>query len=159
APPAYAAAGIPAAVALVSLSWAGHASGGNDRAIGIGADAIHAVATGLWIGGLVALLVLLVPALTRVPDDDRVGLAAGGVVRFSSLAVACVRALVVPGVYRALAEVPSVADLTDPSYGRTLLVKLGIFAVMLVGGAYNRFVLHPRLERAALGLDPTDRGA
>jgi copper transport protein len=31
--------------------------------------------------------------------------------------------------------------------------------VLLIGGAYNRLVAHPRLERAALGLDPDDRGA
>ena len=47
----------------------------------------------------------------------------------------------------------------DTAYGRALLVKLGIFAVMLGMGAYNRMVVHPRLERAALGLSETDRGA
>ena len=38
-------------------------------------------------------------------------------------------------------------------------MKLALFALLLVGGAYNRMVVHPRLERAALGLDPGDRGA
>ena len=63
------------------------------------------------------------------------------------------------GVYRALAELGSVGDVADSAYGRALLVKLGLFAVLLAGGAYNRLVAHPRLERAALGLDPGDRGA
>jgi copper transport protein len=53
----------------------------------------------------------------------------------------------------------SLGELTGTAYGRALLVKLGLFGVLLVGGAYNRFVIHPRLERAALGLDPDDRGA
>jgi putative copper export protein len=40
-----------------------------------------------------------------------------------------------------------------------LTVKLVVFAVMLAAGGYARIVLHPRLERAAVGLDPDDRGA
>ena len=86
-------------------------------------------------------------------------LGAGVVVRFSALALTAVAVLVVTGVYRALAELGSVGDVADTAYGRALLVKLGLFAVLLCGGAYNRLVAHPRLERAALGLDPDDRGA
>ena len=67
--------------------------------------------------------------------------------------------LVVTGVYRALAELRSFSDLVDTGYGQALLVKLVIFCVLLVGGVYNRLVLHPRLERAALGLRPDDGGA
>ena len=40
-----------------------------------------------------------------------------------------------------------------------LVIKLGIFGLMLAAGGYSRIILHPRLERAALGLDPGDRGA
>ena len=67
--------------------------------------------------------------------------------------------LVVTGVYRALAEVGALGDLTGTVYGRVLLVKLGLFAGMLVLGGYNRFVVHPRLERAALGLPGGDAAA
>ena len=41
----------------------------------------------------------------------------------------------------------------------TLLVKLAIFAAMLVLAAWNRFTLHPRLERAALGIGDDGAGA
>jgi putative copper export protein len=88
-----------------------------------------------------------------------VRLGAGIVVRFSALALTAVAVLVVTGVYRALAELGSVAEIGESAYGRALLVKLGLFAVLLLGGAYNRLIAHPRLERAALGLDPGDRGA
>jgi putative copper export protein len=88
-----------------------------------------------------------------------VRLGAGVVVRFSALALTAVTVLVVTGVYRALAELGSVGDVADSAYGQALIVKLAIFAVLLSGGAYNRLVAHPRLERAALGLDPDDRGA
>jgi copper transport protein len=70
-----------------------------------------------------------------------------------------VTVLVVTGVYRALAELGSAGDLIDTGYGLALLVKLTIFAVLLAHASVNRFVYHPRLERAALGLEDDDRGA
>jgi putative copper export protein len=143
----------------VAISWAGHASSGGDRTANIAIDALHNAATAAWLGGLLGLAVLAIPAVRSLPGEDRVRLAAGVVVRFSALALVAVSLLVVTGVYRALAELPSAGEIADSSYGRALLVKLGLFAVLLVGGAYNRLVLHPRLERAALGLDLDDRGA
>ncbi|MGD9572301.1 MAG: DUF4149 domain-containing protein [Thermoleophilia bacterium] len=144
--------------ALYGISSSGHASTGGDRTLNIGIDLLHTLATAAWFGGLLALAVLVVPALARLGDEDRTRFGAGVVVRFSALALTAVAVLVVTGVYRALAEI-SPGELLDTGYGQALLVKLGLFAVLLCGGAYNRFVVHPRLERAALGLDPGDRGA
>ena len=151
--------GLPPAAALVAISWAGHASSGGDRTANVVIDALHSLATAAWLGGLLGLAVLALPAVRALAPGDRVRLGAGVVVRFSALALTAVAVLVVTGVYRALAELESVGDVADTAYGRALLVKLGLFAVLLVGGAYNRLVAHPRLERAALGLDPDDRGA
>lgn len=150
--------GVPPAVALVAIGWSGHASSGSDRTANIVIDALHSGATAVWFGGLLGLATLVSPAVGRLDQGDRVRLAAAVVVRFSAVALAAVGVLVVTGVYRALAEV-ELGDVLDSGYGKALLVKLAIFAVLLVGGAYNRMVVHPRLERAALGLDPDDRGA
>jgi copper transport protein len=151
--------GLPPAAALVAISWAGHASTGGDRTANVVIDALHNVATAAWLGGLIGLAVLALPAVRALAPADRVRLGAGVVVRFSALALTAVTVLVVTGVYRALAELESVGDIADSAYGRALIVKLALFAVLLVGGAYNRLVAHPRLERAALGLDRDDRGA
>jgi copper transport protein len=151
--------GAPPAIALLAAAWAGHASSGSDRVVSVALDTFHSWATAAWLGGLVALAALVPAAARRLESEDRVRLGAGVVVRFSTLAVGAVGLLVVTGVYRALAELSSLSDLVDTGYGRALLVKLAIFAVMLLGGAYNRFVVHPRLERAAIGLEPSDRGA
>jgi copper transport protein len=151
--------GAPPAVAALAISWSGHASSGSDRTLGIAIDALHGWATAAWLGGLVGLAALVPAAVRRLAAPERVRLAAGIVVRFSGLAVAAVAVLVVTGVYRALAELSSLDDLVDTSYGQALLVKLILLTVLLMGGAYNRFVIHPRLERAALGLTPDDGGA
>ena len=153
--------GIGAALvaAGVAVSWSAHASSGNDASLGVGIDAVHLLASGVWLGGLVGLLATLPRARRDLGETDGVRLCAAIVVRFSGLAIACVGVLVVTGVYRALAELRSFSDLVDTGYGQALLVKLVVFAVLLVGGVYNRLVLHPRLERAALGVRPSDGGA
>ena len=160
APPPWTAALVAApAVALAAVSWLGHASQGADPELGIAIDAVHSWASAVWLGGLVALSALLPTALSRMDDPARTRLAAGVVVRFSAAAVAAVAIVLVTGVYRALVELDTLADLLDTAYGRALGVKLALVALLLVGGAVNRFVVHPRLERAALGLADDDRGA
>jgi putative copper export protein/methionine-rich copper-binding protein CopC len=145
---------LPGAIGVVVLSAAGHAGTGTDAGLGTAFDALHAWATAAWLGGLLMLAVLAVPLLRALDDEDRVRLGAGVIVRFSALAVAAVVVLVVTGVYRALAELPSFDALWTTSYGVVLLVKLAIFVVMLALAAWNRFSLHPRLERDALGIAP-----
>ncbi|MGD9697037.1 MAG: CopD family protein [Thermoleophilia bacterium] len=151
--------GAGPAAALVAISWSGHASTGSDRTLNIAIDAIHNLATAAWLGGLMGLASLAIPAVRALDRQDRTRLGAGVVVRFSALALTAVAVLVVTGVYRALAELGSLGDLVDTGYGVALLVKLALFAVLLLGGAYNRMIVHPRLERAALGLEADDRGA
>ncbi len=153
------AAGIALGVAAAAIAWSGHASSGTDAAIGIGIDAVHLWATGIWLGGLAALLAIVPHARRGLDDADATRFSAAVVVRFSAVAIVCVGTLVVTGVYRAIAELTALDDLIDTGYGQALLVKLIIFAALLIGGVYNRLVLHPRLERAALGLRSTDAGA
>ncbi len=152
------AAAVPGVLGAVLLSWSGHAASGTDATLGVAIDVVHGWATAAWLGGLVMLLALALSLLGRMDDAPRLALGAGIVVRFSSVAVAAVVVLVVTGVYRALAEMPSLSALWTTSYGVALLVKLIVFAVMLVLAAWNRLVLHPRLERAALGLGSAGPG-
>ncbi len=143
---------VPGLLGAILLSWSGHAASGSDATLGVIIDVVHGWATAAWLGGLVMLLALALPLLAALPTGDRVSLGAAVVVRFSSLAVAAVVVLVITGVYRALAELPSLEALWTTDYGLVLLAKLAVFGVMLVLAAWNRLVLHPRLERAALGL-------
>jgi copper transport protein len=149
----------PPTIALLSISWASHASSGNDAAVSIGVDAIHNVATGVWLGGLAGLLALVLLPARRLAEPTRIATVAPVIVRFSAVAVAAVTVLVVTGLYRALVELDTVQDLFDTGYGQALAVKLGVFALLLGVGAYNRFVAHPRLERAEMGLADSDKGA
>jgi copper transport protein len=84
------------------------------------------------------------------PDDlDDPGLAASTaavVSRFSNLAAMSLLLLVIAGTAMAWKELGSVGALGSTSYGRALLVKIGLVLVILVGAAYNRFRLMPVVE-------------
>lgn len=151
-------AALGAVVVLAASAWAGHAGSQIDGGLSVWFELAHALATVTWLGALAALAVALGPIL-RGGAGDGVRIGGAVVVRFSVVATVSVGVLVVTGVYRALAEIEGPASLLETAYGAVLLAKLAIFVMMLGVAGLNRFVAHPRLERAALGLAPDDRGS
>ncbi|MFF7752239.1 copper resistance CopC/CopD family protein [Streptomyces sp. NPDC007971] len=120
---------VVAAGLAASWAMAEHASTGLQPAIAMPVDVIHLLAVATWLGGLTALLV----ALYRAPVDTPVEAAA--VQRFSRLAFGSVLALVATGTYQSWRQLGSWSAFTDTEYGRLLLVKIGLVA-LLVGIAW-----------------------
>ncbi|BBJ42491.1 hypothetical protein SSPO_052090 [Streptomyces antimycoticus] len=115
----------------LSATWAmaEHASVGLQRQLAMPVDMIHLIAVGVWLGGLASLAVTL-------RAGEPIGRAA--VRRFSRLAFGSVVALVVTGLYQSWRQVGSWGALTDTEYGRWLLVKVGLVAVLLAIAAISR---------------------
>jgi copper transport protein len=108
------------------------------------ADAMHATAGAIWFGGLVALAIVL-----RARRHDPETAATGRVVaRFSGIAGLALVAVGGAGGVLAWTQVRTLDALTSTTYGRLLMVKVGIVAVVAALGAWNRFRLVPALERA-----------
>ncbi|MFF7793787.1 copper resistance protein CopC [Streptomyces sp. NPDC007991] len=129
--PVLRAVGATLAVAL-ALTWAAaeHASAGIQVPLAMTSSVLHLVATGVWLGGLVALLLTLrrasVDALTEI------------VPRFSRIAFASVTVLAVTGLYQSWRGLGSLAALTGTSYGRLLLAKLVAVSALLLAAGYSR---------------------
>ncbi len=136
-------AGLVAVAALES--WAGHASGLPDRAAPAAlASTVHVVAAGVWVGGLVALLLCLGPAIRRDPDRTRTALAPVWRAYGPMAAVAAVL-LVSTGLYEAGRHVPDLRLATTTVYGAGVAGKLVLVAGALALAAMNASVVHPRL--------------
>jgi copper resistance protein D len=129
-----------------AIAWSGHAAAtlGELGHLHLAADALHLAAAAGWIGGLVPLAVLLGEA-RRHPSVAGVGLAQGVTKRFSTLGMISVATLLVTGVVSAWILVGSLHALVVTPYGLLLLLKIVVFAVMLVLAAINRFWLTPQL--------------
>ena len=64
--------------------------------------------------------------------------------RFSTLALAAVVAVGLTGVVRALSELSAVSQLWTTGYGRAILAKTAIFALLLGLGAVSRASIRAR---------------
>ncbi len=143
-----AATGIVAAVYAGSLSWTGHAIGGQgvEGVLHPAADVLHLLAAAAWVGGLLPLALLL--TMTRA-DTAALAMARTATLRFSNLGIASVAALVVSGLINSWYLVGSIPALTETDYGRLLMIKLVLFLVMVGIAAANWSRLTPKLVQEA----------
>ncbi|WTG93136.1 CopD family protein [Kitasatospora sp. NBC_01560] len=117
-----------------------------DKWLDLAFDQTHIVSGVVWLGGL-ALLVAL--AGTR----GRLGAGAGLLWaemwrRFSLVAMVCVGAVVLSGLWLSWKHVGGISQLWTTGYGIALLVKILLVAGLVTAGAFNQFWLMPRIVRA-----------
>lgn len=146
-----AAATILGGLSVASLAWTGHGSVGSGLSASLhtGADALHLLAAGVWVGALVSSSVQTarVRRACRVSEAQRLF---QGIARFAAIAPAMVAILTLSGLVNAwyLIGPNHLTALFDTPYGLLLLVKLALFLGMLPLAAINRFLLVPRLRSA-----------
>jgi putative copper resistance protein D len=144
-----------ATLVIATFAWTGH--GAKDSgwlgAIHVGGDVLHLWVAGVWFGALLPLGILIFRALrSHLSDDARTALY--GLDRFSAIGWVVVVSLILSGLSNTwfLIGVSNWLALFTTAYGVVLLIKLALFALMLVLAAMNRFRLAPRL-RYELGND------
>ena len=144
---------LAAAAVLLIPGAAGHAAQTAPRGLSLLLDWLHLVSGSVWMGGLIGLLVLWwgLGKATRVAG---LGVA---VPRFSNVAFVSVLVLLGSGIGATIIHMPTIASLWQTSYGKAILVKSGLLAVAMLGGAVNLLITKPRLEAAKS--DPEARRA
>ncbi len=100
--------------------------------------ALHLVAAAYWVGALVPLL-----QLTASPDRPRL---AAILKRFGNVALVMVGALIAAGLFLIWAMLDLPDGLIGSTYGRLLLIKLGLVAGLLALAALNKLRFTPRIE-------------
>jgi putative copper resistance protein D len=145
-----AAMAVAGAGLVATLAACGHALASARAHLWV--DAGHLIGAALWLGMLPPLLAAL-PRVTAGAAPGCLELAATALRRFSPPAMLAVAVLAVTGVANACWLVGSVSDLVTSGYGRLLLAKLALFAVMLLLALANRLRLMPWLDRAAASGD------
>ncbi len=139
------AAAVLVAAALALQADLGHA-GAAVGAVGVGlltSESLHLIAAGMWLGGLLPLLILTV-SLPRP-------LAGSAARRFTAVGLPAVLVLIATALVQGDALVGGLPGLFGTDYGHVVLVKLALFAVLLALALVNRFVLTARFEQARAG--------
>jgi putative copper resistance protein D len=135
---------VPALVAAVAAAgtqpWLGH-PGAAPQAWLPAASALHVLAAGAWLGGLLPLLF----CLHWLPPQA----AAVASRRFSPIGVAAVIVLATTATAQGWVLIGSLPGLTATSYGLLALSKAALFATMLILAFVNRQLLTPHLTGIA----------
>ena len=146
---------VAAASALFSVSLAGHAGQTSPRGLALTLDSVHLAGGSIWIGGLIGLLVVW----ATLGSGLRLAGLQVVVPRFSRVALASVLLVLATGVWAAILHLPTLASLWQTSYGKALIVKVGILlGALLLGGANNQRTV-PRLAVADTAPVPAEGAA
>jgi putative copper export protein len=131
---------VPALLAALAAAglqpWLGH-PGAAPQGWLPAASALHVLAAGAWLGGLLPLLI----CLFRLPPESAVIASR----RFSPIGIAAVVVLAFTAAAQGWILIGSLPGLTGTSYGLLALSKAGLFAVMLIFAVVNRHTLTPGL--------------
>jgi putative copper export protein/mono/diheme cytochrome c family protein len=137
--PRRALAAATAGLALILHAWSAHAAatGGSNGAILLGAESLHLLAAGAWLGSLAPLFILA----GALPPDR--GFRAAR--RFSPLGILCVLILAGTALAQGWILIGGLAGLIGTDYGWVALAKLALFLVLLALAAANRLRHTPAL--------------
>ena len=128
---AFAVVAVITGFAILAHILASHAASSRLSPLMVAAQWGHVAAFATWIGGLAALLVAVrgAPAEWKVEAVRRLSFVAG-------IALALIG---ITGLLRAIDEVGSLSSLTGTLFGRLVLVKVGLFVILALLGAVNRY--------------------
>jgi copper transport protein len=139
--------GMTGILAMLILAIGSHADNPSRwRWFNLGVEWAHLVGVGTWIGGLVWLFA----SIRGGVDDDATR--REGIVRFSKMAAVALAVVAGSGLGRALDELNGLHSLWSTSFGKTLIVKVVLFGVLLTFGALNHYRLVPRIRSEGTGI-------
>ena len=118
---------------------------------------IHVIAAVTWVGGNLILAMVIVPHFRQsLPPIQRIKLLMQIGKRFEPVVWVCIGVLFFTGIVNIFFSV----DITSPSpisdaFMRTLLIKIGLFFVLIILTVLHSMIFAPRLAAAIEDLDPT----
>jgi copper transport protein len=137
---------------LATTSLIGHGAA-NGKLLPITIDFIHNLAASVWIGGVIYLALVVVPGIkksTSLEEITKISLISIIIPRFSSLPVVILGVIIITGPFL-LYVLESNLGLTLASlYGKILIVKLILAAIMIGIGGYNQLIVHRKAFSASV---------
>jgi copper transport protein len=127
---------------LATWPIAGHAAASPVPAVSVVVDTVHLAGMAVWLGGLV----MLGGFLLRRANERELDAILPVWSRWATLAVS---ALLLAGVVQALIEVSTPSALVSTTYGRLIIAKVGLFALVIAVAAYSRQLVRRRADPAA----------
>jgi len=136
-------AAVTAGLAVILHTWSTHAAAaeGADGVLLLGAEPLHVLAAGAWLGSLAPLFMAVG---TLEPAHG-----ARAALRFSPLGMLCVAILAATALAQSWILIGGLPGLVGTDYGRVALAKLALLLVLLALAAANRFRYAPAMHGPA----------
>ena len=112
-------------------AFTGHAASYEPRWLSVGADGVHVLAAGAWLGTLAAL------AFTTPWSREHAPLLLLRIRRLSPIALTAAPVVAITGLVSSWLRLSHISDLWLSSYGRVLVLKVLIFGAVLFLGYTN----------------------
>jgi copper transport protein len=144
--------GAAAAALLLAAvpALSGHASAVEGwTALAFASDWLHVLGAGAWVGTLATLVLAGLPAAASAPGGQGTAAFARMVGAFSPVALTGAGLAAATGVVNSLFHLSAVPQLWETGYGRMLLLKLALLAVVAGLGFYNWRSILPALHTPA----------
>jgi methionine-rich copper-binding protein CopC/putative copper export protein len=110
----------------------------------------------VWIGGVAYLGFVALPLLPAIEPDQHGSVLVRLLQRCTPLILGSIAVLLVSGLFLAETSLSSVQQLITDPFGRALLVKILLIALMLLLSGYALFFLRPQLHRQVILLPVVD---
>ncbi|KAA3660832.1 MAG: hypothetical protein DWQ04_18260 [Chloroflexi bacterium] len=137
---------------LATQSSMGHAAAvATNTVLAIAVDTLHLTGATIWVGGLLALAVSILPLLSQ-QKDAAIALLKAGWKPFGAIAALSAGLLFATGMYSAGRQIASVDAMLTTLYGQTLMWKIGIVLMIGAIGLTNSMLLHPRVAAQIIRL-------
>jgi putative copper resistance protein D len=115
---------------------------------------LHILAATTWLGGMLFLVLVIVPTLRRAERRSAATVMREAGRRFRTVGWACFCVLIVTGTYNAWWRGVRLQHLVEPAwlatiFGRTFALKMLLFLVVLALSVRHDFFVGPRASQAA----------
>jgi copper transport protein len=139
---------------LMTTSLIGHGAATSSKFLPITIDFIHNLAASVWIGGVIYLGFVMVPAIRRkstsLEEYTKASLMSVIIPRFSVIPVTILGIIVITGPFLLYLLEDNLGLLLASLYGKELIVKLLLASIMIGIGAYNQLIIQRQSLKACL---------
>lgn len=129
-------------ISCVALAYGGHSRSQAAPLLGVPADVLHVFGISLWLGGLAALLLVVIPAVNTEQSLD-------AFTRFGRVAQPAFIVILVTGVIQSLRLHGGISTLFSSTHGVLLLVKIAVVLLMVKFAAKNRQTIATQIRRGS----------
>ena len=126
--------GVVSVAYLVSLAYGGHSRSESAPWLGIPVDVVHTAAIAVWLGGLIMLVIIVVPSVSASE-------AVAAFSRFSGVAQRAVVIIALTGVIQMMRIHGNPVEVFSSTHGLVLVAKVVLVAIMIRLALRNRATL------------------